>query len=335
MKLFRKLLFPLSPVYYVVTWVRNVLYDANVMASKRYDFPLICIGNLSTGGTGKTPMVEYLIRLLKDDYSIATLSRGYKRNTKGFVLANDSETADTVGDEPYQFFEKYKKDIRVAVDADRKNGIAKLRELNPKPEVILLDDALQHRKVEAGYTILLTTYSNLYATDWVLPIGDLREPKKGAKRADCIVVTKCPKAISEIEKTKIKDKLRPLPHQHVFFSSISYAKHVFSENKSLVVSSCTNFCLVTGIANAKPLVNYLNEINLIFDHLEYGDHYNYTEKDIDKIAKNKLVLTTEKDYVKLQKFPVLKGKLYYLPIEFTIDNYKVFNANLKMFISLF
>lgn len=335
MNLFRKLLAPIVPVYYAVTWLRNKLYDANLIHSKSYNFPLICVGNLSTGGTGKTPMVEYLIRLLKDDYKVATLSRGYKRNTKGFVLAKHSETAKTIGDEPYQFYKKYKSAITVAVDANRQNGIAKLRELDVSPEVIILDDAFQHRKVKAGYYILLTTYTNLYANDWVLPTGDLREPKQGAKRANCIVVTKCPNTLSNTEKQQLVKKLNPLAHQKVFFSTITYADNVVSENKNMPLKDCVNFTLVTGIANAKPLVTYLKGEGLVFNHLEFNDHHFFSDAEIDNINKSKLIITTEKDYVRLQAHSTLAHKLYYLPIEASIDNSAVFDANLKAFISLF
>ncbi|MBQ0769262.1 MAG: tetraacyldisaccharide 4'-kinase, partial [Bizionia sp.] len=182
MKLLRYLLFPIMPIYFVVTWLRNQLYDYGLKKSKTYHFPVLCVGNLSAGGTGKTPMVEYLIRLLKSDFKIATLSRGYGRETDGFVLGSAKANAKSLGDEPFQFYSKFSKDIMVAVDANRQQGIAKLRELLLKPEAIILDDAFQHRKVTAGLNILLTTYSNLYYKDFVLPTGDLREPRAGAKR---------------------------------------------------------------------------------------------------------------------------------------------------------
>ena len=180
MKFIRIILFPIVPIYYLVTWLRNKLYDTGIKSSKSYDFPVICVGNLSTGGTGKTPMIEYLIRLLKDEKSLATLSRGYKRKTEGFVLADENANANTIGDEPFQFYTKFNA-IAVAVDSDRQNGIAQLRKLKIQPEVILLDDAYQHRKVKAGFNILLTAYNNLYYKDMVLPTGNLREPRSGAK----------------------------------------------------------------------------------------------------------------------------------------------------------
>ena len=227
MKFIRFILFPIVPIYYLVTWLRNKFYDTGIMSSKSYNIPVICVGNLSTGGTGKTPMIEYLIRLLKDEKPLATLSRGYKRKTKGFVLADENATADSIGDEPFQFFRKFEH-IQVAVDGDRQNGIKQLITSENKPKVILLDDAYQHRKVKAGFNILLTAYNNLYFEDIVLPTGNLREPRSGAKRADIIVVTKCNKDLADTEKSAIANKLKLNKNQKLFFSYIDYAKKVIS-----------------------------------------------------------------------------------------------------------
>jgi len=203
MKIIRALLFPIMPIYYLVTWLRNVLYDKGIKSSKSYDLPIICIGNLSTGGTGKTPMVEYLIGLLKDEKNVATLSRGYGRKTTGFLLADEEATVESIGDEPYQFYYKFNKSIQVAVDENRQNGIETLTHIKLKPEVIILDDAFQHRKVKAGLNILLTTYNKPFYNAVVLPTGDLREPRTGAKRAQIIVVTKCPKLSSKAEEAML------------------------------------------------------------------------------------------------------------------------------------
>ncbi|WP_430468609.1 tetraacyldisaccharide 4'-kinase [Winogradskyella ouciana] len=331
MKIIRIILFPFVPIYYVVTWLRNWLYDKGIKSSKSYDLPIICVGNLSTGGTGKTPMIEYLIRLLKDRTSVATLSRGYKRITEGFVLGDDDATADTIGDEPYQFYRKFE-GIEVAVDGDRQNGIEQLLSLDNKPEVILLDDAFQHRKVKAGFNILLTSYYNLYFTDMVLPTGNLREPRSGAKRADIIVVTKCPKDITEAEKTKIESKLKIRSHQKLFFSHIGYSENVISKNKKLELKSLPRFTLVTGIANAKPLVGFLEEKGLKFDHKEYPDHYSFRPNDIEMLTEKEMILTTEKDYVRLSDNESLEAKLYYLPIELIIDDGTVFDEAIKAFV---
>lgn len=332
MKLIRIILFPIIPIYYLVTCLRSWLYDKGIKSSKSYDFPIICVGNLSTGGTGKTPMIEYLIRLLKNDKSVATLSRGYKRKTEGFVLADKNANTDTIGDEPYQFFRKFDS-IKVAVDADRQNGIAQLRELAEQPEVILLDDAFQHRKIKAGLNILLTAYHNLYYRDIVLPTGNLREPKSGAKRANIIVVTKCNKDISEAKKKDIRSRLKIELHQHVFFSHIEYADEVHSESGEIGLSELPKFTLVTGIANARSLVDYLSKKNLKFDHLEYSDHYNFKPGDIENLTKKELIVTTEKDYVRLAEHKNLRDNLYYLPIRIEIDKPEAFNSAIKAFVN--
>lgn len=333
MKILRILLFPIVPIYFVITWLRNRLYDAGIKASKSYDFPVICVGNLSTGGTGKTPMIEYLIRLLSEKNKVATLSRGYKRVTKGFLLADEDANVDTVGDEPFQFYNKFKH-VYVAVDEDRQHGIAELRNLNPQPEIILLDDAYQHRKVNAGFNILLTSYHNIYPNDIVLPTGNLREPKLGAKRANIIVVTKCPKHLSEAEKQSIARKIKPNPDQKLFFSFIKYSETVFSIDTEMQLNELENFTLVTGIANANPLVDYLNFKALKFEHLEYGDHYNFTIKDVELLEQKELIVTTEKDYMRLLDVESLRDKLYYLPIEIGIDKAEEFDDLILNFVQI-
>lgn len=332
MKFIRIILFPIVPIYFVITWLRNWLYNVGIKQSKSYDFPVICVGNLSTGGTGKTPMIEYLIRLLQDEKSLATLSRGYKRKTKGFILADNTANADTIGDEPFQFYRKFK-NLTVAVDADRQHGIEKLKALQEQPKVILLDDAYQHRKVRAGFNILLTAYNNLYYKDIVLPTGNLREPRSGANRANVIVVTKCRKDMSESEKLSIATKLRIDSNQQLFFSYVDYATKVESVSKSLDLITLPKFTLVTGIANAKPLVDYLVSKGLKFDHLEYGDHYNFRASDIETLASKSLILTTEKDYVRLKDYNSLEGKLFYIPIEVKLDKEEEFNAMVKGFVN--
>ncbi|GAB4155612.1 MAG: tetraacyldisaccharide 4'-kinase [Winogradskyella sp.] len=324
-------MFPVVPFYYVVTWLRNWLYEKGIKSSKSYDVPIICVGNLSTGGTGKTPMVEYLIRLLKDKTSIATLSRGYKRITEGYILADGAATADTIGDEPYQFFRKFD-NLLVAVDGNRQNGIEQLLSLEQKPDVILLDDAYQHRKVKADLNVLLTSYYNLYSRDIVLPTGNLREPRSGAKRANIVIVTKCPKTISETEKAKITTELKLRPNQNLFFSSIDYAKKVVTKTKEVELESLSNFTLVTGIANAKPLVDFLKSKGLKFEHLEYPDHYSFRQNDIELLSKKKCILTTEKDYVRLSDYDILEPNLYYLPITVTIDKKDDFDNTVLQFI---
>jgi tetraacyldisaccharide 4'-kinase len=331
MIILRYILFPLVPVYYLVTWLRNRFYDHGIFESKTYDLPVICVGNLSVGGTGKTPMIEYLIRLLKDEKQLATLSRGYKRSTDGYYLADENATANTLGDEPFQFYKKFKNHIKVAVDADRQNGIQRLMQNEICPDVILLDDAFQHRKVNAGLNILLSTYDDLYTNDWVLPAGNLREPRAGAKRAQIIVVSKCPENLNPSEKDQIIKKINPKDYQNVFFSRITYANEVCSEDKSLNLDVLNKFTLVTGIANPKPLLNHLKSKGLDFEHLNFTDHYNFTKKDIELFASKSVIITTEKDYVRLYQNEALKDKLYYLPIDISIDENDRFDTIIKDF----
>ena len=336
MKLLRYILFPIVPFYYLVTWFRNKLYDFGIKSSRSFNVPVICVGNLSVGGTGKTPMIEYLIRLLKNDYKIATLSRGYKRKTKGFVIADKNINVEDIGDEPFQFFKKFK-DLIVSVDANRRNGIEHLLKLKQKPDIILLDDAFQHRKVKAGFNILLTSFDNLYSNDIVLPTGNLREPKSGAKRANVIIVTKCPNSISDSEKNKIKSRLMLLMHQHVFFSSIVYSNTIKNTDEEMPLEDLKGrkFCLVTGIANAKPLVEYLNSEGLNFEHLNFNDHHEFSENEIELIKTKELIITTEKDFMRLE--PYFKGKnmIFYIPIETSLDNASEFDGLVKTFITNF
>ncbi|AUP78383.1 tetraacyldisaccharide 4'-kinase [Flavivirga eckloniae] len=328
----RYILFPVVPVYYLVTWLRNRLYDLGIKKSTAYDFPVICVGNLSVGGTGKTPMIEYLVTLLKDDFLVATLSRGYKRKTEGFQLANKDATAESIGDEPFQFYNKFKNDILVAVDANRTNGIKQLRSIDDQPEVILLDDAFQHRKVKAGFNILLTTYSNPYFKDVVLPTGNLREPRSGSKRANIIVITKCPNDLSDAERDAILKKIAPETNQHVFFSSISYSNNVISSNMTKSIEALEDFTLVTGIANATPLVNFLSEKELRFEHLNFKDHHEFSKQDIVELNKKELIVTTEKDFMRLKQYESLQDKLFYLPISVVINDTEKMNGLIRDFV---
>lgn len=314
---------------------RNWLFTKGWLKSTSYDFPVICVGNLSVGGTGKSPMIEYLIRLTKDNYKVATLSRGYKRKTTRFLVANDETTASDIGDEPLQFYRKFTNQIIVAVEAERTVGIEALRNLSNPPEVILLDDAFQHRKVTAGFNILLTPYHDLYVHDFMLPAGNLREPISGAKRADVIVVTKCPKGVSESEMLQITQKLRPKMGQQVFFTTIAYAETIQSEQEKITLASLKElaFLLITGIANPKPLLQHLNDQGLQYEHLKYPDHHDFSESDMNTIkqkAGNKCVLTTEKDFMRLQGS---LDALYYLPISVAfLAEEEVFLSKIKTFI---
>lgn len=329
MKILRYILFPFVPIYFLVTWLRNKLYDIDIKVSKSYNFPVICVGNLSVGGTGKTPMIEYLIRLLKNDYHVATLSRGYKRDTKGFVLADGNSTAESLGDEPFQFYSKFNTDVNVVVDEDRQHGIETLKSKRPSVNVVLLDDAYQHRKVKAGLNILLTTYQNPYFNDIVLPTGNLREPKSGAKRANIIVVTKCPKVLNDKEKHDLHKKIKPESHQTVFYSWITYAEQLISTDSVLNINDLKDFTLVTGIANPKPLVKFLKGKGLSFEHSSFSDHHTFSQLEVDVLAKKELIITTEKDFMRLKKYKSLKNKLFYLPITINISDAVKFNNLIK------
>ncbi|WMW78343.1 tetraacyldisaccharide 4'-kinase [Flavobacterium sp. 20NA77.7] len=318
MNLVRKILFPVSIIYWLVTFIRNWLYDKGVFKSTSFDVPVIAVGNLSVGGTGKTPQIEYLIDLLADTYKVAVLSRGYKRKSKGFVLADEQATAESIGDEPFQFFTKFKDKCLVAVDADRRNAINALMNLPNKPDVILLDDAFQHRKVKGGFYILLTAYNDLFVDDFILPFGNLREPSLGKKRADIVVVTKCPTNLDGLQQQNIIDKLQV--ECPVFFSSIVYDDFVYNNVSKINVEAIKNESklLVAGIANPTPFFDYLQDKN--DQLLTYPDHYFFTKNDCIKIAEKattKKIVTTEKDFVRLNGL-LPQNQLFYLPIKLKI-----------------
>jgi tetraacyldisaccharide 4'-kinase len=331
MKLLRKILFPFVPFYYIVVFLKNKFYDWSFLNSSFYDFPLICVGNLSVGGTGKSPMVEYLVSFLKNKYQLATLSRGYGRDSKGFIIADLKANSKIIGDEPLQLFNKFK-DIIVAVDSDRQNGLTLLKKIKPSIEVVLLDDAFQHRNVSAGLNILLTAYDQLYCYDYVLPTGNLREPKSGAKRAHAIVVTKSPKSLSEDSKSSIVEQLNTLPNQEVFFSSIQYADEIKSLTSTMSINELTGvrFTLVTGIANPAPLVIYLKSIGLDFDHLEFEDHHDFSKSERELIYSKPLILTTEKDFSRL--ISDTSNNVYYLSIKLKIDRADVFEKLINTYV---
>ncbi|MFE3870944.1 tetraacyldisaccharide 4'-kinase [Flavobacterium sp. ZS1P70] len=316
MNLLRKILFPFAILYGIITSIRNFLFDKGILKSYSFDLPVIAVGNLSVGGTGKTPQIEYLIRLLADKYKVATLSRGYKRQSEGFILAEASSNAAILGDEPFQFFQKFK-NIQVSVDANRKNGIEQLLSLPEKPEVILLDDAFQHRKVKAGFHILLTSYGDLYSDDFMLPTGNLRESRSGAKRANVIIVTKCPFNLSLDKQDDISNRLKVSANQELYFTFIAYDNFIYGENRKINVNEIQAAAklLVAGIAKPEPFFAYLQDTNDVC--LSFPDHHNFTDKDILEIknlAQNNIIITTEKDYVRLQG-SLPSDQLFYLPIQ--------------------
>ena len=316
----KKILFWIFSIpFSLVTEIRNFLYNIGVLKSHQFNIPIISIGNLVLGGSGKTPTIEYLVRLLSYNYKVAVLSRGYGRKSTGFILADTNSDASLIGDEPMQYFRKFK-NIIVSVDSNRVRGINKLINLNLKPEVVLLDDAFQHRKVKPGISILLTDFNNLYSEDNIFPLGNLRESIGNANRADIIIVTKCDKNINKDQKRHIIQKLNIGDNQKIYFSSIKYSKMLYDKESSKLLSEFKNikFTLVTGIADSSHLINYLNDSGYNFNHILFKDHHDFSNSDIIKIDRNNLIITTEKDYVKL--FTKITSSLYYLPIEFVIDN---------------
>jgi tetraacyldisaccharide 4'-kinase len=273
LKSFRLLLFPLALIYGMVIWVRNRLYDFKILKSAGFNLPVICVGNITVGGTGKSPMVEYLAGVLKERYNTAILSRGYKRRSKGYILANEKTTALEVGDEPMQFYLKYP-DIPVAVGEERVVAIPQLLYDKPGTEVIILDDAFQHRSVEAGLNILLTDYGNLYTRDFFLPTGDLRDERSSVRRAQVLMVTKCRPEMIDSEREQLKLEIDPLPHQHLFFTSIQYGLpyHIVT-GKKLGITKKMEVFLVCGIANPEPLKKFLLEKSKTYEALYFSDHH--------------------------------------------------------------
>lgn len=332
LKSFRILLFPLAIIYWLIIFVRNKLYDNNILSSSSFGLPLICIGNLSVGGTGKSPMVEYMVKNLKDKFKVATLSRGYKRKTRGYALANENSDALEIGDEPMQFHLKFP-DVPVAVGEERLEAIPQLLHDRPDVQCIILDDAFQHRAIKAGLNILLTDCNNLFTRDFFLPTGDLRDLKSSYKRADIIIVTKCDPGLTEEKRKEIAEEINPLPHQHLFFTANRYADpyRVLNRNVSMKLNQETEILLVTGIANPQPLKDLLHDNSKTYYMLHFPDHHIFSIDDWAEIkkrfekteSKQKIIITTEKDAVRLVKF----GKeldsvpLYVLPIE----HYFLFN----------
>lgn len=303
--------------------VRNYFFDKGWIESVAFNLPLIAVGNLSVGGTGKSPMIEYLIRQLRLNHDLAVLSRGYGRRTKGYILAKKGTSAEQIGDEPYQFFRKFE-DLQVAVDEDRVRGVSNLLVETPCPEVILLDDAYQHRRIKAGLYVLMTSFDKLYSEDLVLPAGDLREPAAGAKRADLIVVSKCPLNLPEAKKLEIRKRLGLRADQQLYFTGIEYMNRAMGSEKSISMEELSNakVLLVTGIANPRPMIEYLKELGADFRHMEFPDHHTLTQKEHKSLKKalemledsNSIILTTEKDFVR--NFEQTKDlPVYFLPIE--------------------
>ena len=319
------ILLPFSFLYGIITDVRNFLYDKGFWKEFTFDMPIINVGNLTVGGTGKTPHVEYLIRLLKDKYTLATLSRGYGRKTKGFILADSTSNAQTIGDEPYQFYQKFKGKIAVIVDENRVEAVLVMNEQMPDIELVILDDAFQHRAIKPSLNLLLMDYSRPIYNDYTFPSGRLRERRQGAKRADAIIISKCPEELSLQNQKVIESNLQPYLMQNTpfFFTKTLYGKpkNCRSEREDIEIKKVI---LLSGIANPKPFEEYAKQHFEVINHLIFKDHYDFTERDLVEITtKNSfagtVILMTEKDMVKFIPFlnhELLKGiELYYLPIE--------------------
>ena len=330
MSVIRFLVFPLSIIFKFVTDIRNKLYDCNFLKSEKINVPVISVGNLSTGGTGKTPLVDFIIYNLKRDYNISVLSRGYNRKSKGFIEIKNSDNPSLVGDEPFLIKSNHS-EVPVFACEDRVEGAKKIIS-ESNTNLILLDDAFQHRKISRNLDIVLTDYNNLFYKDYLLPYGNLRESRKNINRADVIIVTKCPLDFNKADAIKIKNQINPKKTQSLFFSQIKYSEKLFGF-KELSFKSIRNskLTLVTGIANSQPLKEYLKKNNVNFDHFDYPDHYNYSRKDVNKIlatTKNNIILTTKKDYYKLSQFKIDNLLYIDIKVEF-LDGKQEFLSTIK------
>lgn len=339
----RKLLLPFSIPYWFVTEVRNLLFNAKILPVKKFNKAIIIVGNLSLGGTGKSPHVMYILDLLRKNYQVAALSRGYGRKTSGFLVANYHSTAKQIGDEPMQFFNRFKNRILVAVGENRVEAIQQLFSKFTL-DAIVLDDAFQHRSLDSDFKVLLTDYNHRYSNDWVLPAGNLRESKRNAKRAQIIIVTKCPENLSHQEKSDIFNELKIQENQYLFFSKIAYADNLLHHEYPLNLKDIAhyNVLVITGIAQPKPFIDYLkSHFQQVYD-LNYPDHYNFKESDIQQIKKvfdemkgDKIIITTEKDYMRLRSEYAIVDNLYYLPISVEIDKQTEFNQLIFNYVQRF
>lgn len=324
----RILLFPFALIYGILMMLRNKLFDLKILPSRKFSLPVISVGNLNVGGTGKTPHVEYLVRLLGDEYNIAIVSRGYKRKTRGYLLAELSHTHKDLGDEPVQYLRKFSRVI-VAVDEKRRRGIEKVLKAFPETDIVLLDDAYQHRYVRPDLSILLTDYHQLYVKDYPLPTGNLREFRSGSKRADIIVVTKTPRIFSPLVRRDLSKLISPRRDQKIFYSYVGYDDPIGLEQTGIPVPAQKKFnyiVMFAGIANSYPLQEYLRDLCNELTVIDFGDHHSYTTRDLDKIfksfdsiiSKDKVIFTTEKDAMRLdnQEFsPMLAGRpVFYIPV---------------------
>ncbi|QFG52452.1 tetraacyldisaccharide 4'-kinase [Chryseobacterium sp.] len=333
-------LYPFSLLYHLGTGIRNTLYNVGIKKSTRFRTPIINVGNLSVGGSGKSPMVMYLADLLSRNYRTGVLSRGYGRVTKGYAIVNYESNYKMVGDEAMQLFERFRNRFVIGVSEERVPGAKKIIE-DMDLEVLVLDDAYQHRAIKAGFNILMTDYNDPYFKDHILPAGDLRESRSGASRAQIIVVSKCPAELTDEKRQYYISRIRPQHYQKVFFSSISYDEQVFSLSKSIPDNNLAYYdiLLITGIANPKPLTEHLAKFSQRVTHLKFKDHHDFSEDDIKKILSEykklgeyRLILTTEKDFVRLKTFDMLRDLVFYWPINVNIDKREDFNQAILNYI---
>ena len=344
MKPLRFILLPMSVIYWIATYIRNFLFDKNIFKSTEFDVPVINVGNLSMGGAGKTPHCEYIIELLRKDYKIALLSRGYGRKTVSYKEVEPTHPFLSVGDEPLQVKTKFP-EITVSVENNRVKGILNLLYDHPETEVVLLDDAFQHRSIRPGLNILLTKYHDPFFNDYIFPVGNLRESSRGSKRADLIIVTKCPEHITERQKKTVESTVKANTNAIIYFTKISYGKiEPIFNSPSISLNQSLNILLVTGIASTEHITGKLKDDKLNFKHLKYRDHYPFSEKDADKISEifdnfasgnKKIILTTEKDAMRIknvEKFSKLP--FFYIPIiiEF-ISEKESFDQKLKKYVA--
>lgn len=319
-------LFPFAVIYDLATRVRNNLYDRGMKPSATFEVPTVGVGNLAVGGTGKTPMIEYLIRMLSDDYHIATLSRGYRRATKGVRIAGPGDSARTIGDEPMQFYQKFGDNVVVAVGEERVFAVPHILDHQPAVDLILLDDVFQHRRIQPAFQILLTDYRRPFVDDFLLPAGRLRESRRGAKRADVVVVTKCPASLEEEEMQGLARRIKRYTDAPVFFSGLRYGTLKAVSHEGAEVPD--NVVLVSGIANPAPLEDFARKNYHLVKHMRFSDHHAYTRADVERICaiaskEGAAVVTTEKDFTKLggAAFRSRSVPLFVIPIEMTFVKY--------------
>lgn len=345
MKMLRWILFPIAILYGLVTIIRNLLFELAVFPSKSYPVPVIAVGNLSVGGTGKTPHIEYLIEMFSNQCSVAVVSRGYKRKTKGLLVVNNTHTAIEAGDEMFQLKSKFP-NTSIVVSENRRKGIDYLLKNNSAPLIILLDDAFQHRWVQPGLSILLTSYDKPFSNDYILPLGYLRECRQGAGRADIIIMTKFPKDLQP-DSAYFRKQLKITTKQSLFFSRIRYGELLAVMDKTrreVPMKAVDSIILICGIAHPEPLQKYLSGFckNLIL--FKFADHYQFSEKDLEKV-KDKFIeikhtqvriITTEKDFARMQNTQLMNVManlpLYVLPITIEVDDEKVFKKKIADYV---